>query len=508
MESSNHSALPINDFERLKSSLVSVISHELRTPLTYISASVEMLEISVGEPQMQQEVRRFLNIVAQGVKQLNAIIDDLLLFSNLERDSGQPLPSQIRKSVSLKALVYDVVNALKPSVQGKSQQLDVQVPEQLPDLTTDSGKLSEILLQLLSNAIKFTPAHGHICLKVVQAHQNILISVVDDGPGIPPEIHQQIFNPFFQREDYLIREHGGLGLGLTLAQRLCNFISAELKLESIPNQGTTFTVCLPVVNPLYEQHQEMQHLLSSMDELSQSHAQQEAHISNLKKQLLRYSEELRSAYQTNEQKQAELEHVYVDMINGFASALEARDPYTRGRSQRLASYSQLLAEALGLAPEERDLLEKGCLLCDIGYIGISDNVLHKNRDQILTEEEITHIQLHPKIGAHMLKEIQAFEPVIPLILYHHENWDGSGYPHRLQGESIPYFARIIRLLDAFDAMLSERSYRPRQTLAYAIAEINKCAGKQFDPALVTLFTSLWEAGKIQETLSFIQGDHF
>lgn len=506
MENANHPSLPLNDFERLKSSLVSVISHELRTPLTYISASVEMLEISIGDPKMQNEVKRFLNIVAQGVKQLNTIIDDLLLFSNLERDSGQSLPSQIREKVALKSLIYDVVNALKPSVQGKSQHLEVKVADDLPALTTDSGKLSEILLQLLSNAIKFTPQQGHIQLRVAQDDQTILISVTDDGPGIPPEIHQQIFNPFFQREDYLVREHGGLGLGLTLAQRLCNFISAELRVTSEPGKGSTFTLSLPIVNPLFEQHQEMESLLSSMNELSQSHAQQEAHIFNLKKQLFRYSEELRSAYQTNEQKQTELEHVYVDMMKGFASALEARDPYTKGRSQRLAHYARLLADELGLTREECDWLEKGCLLCDIGYIGIADNILHKDHDQILTEEEILHIQLHPKIGAHMLKDVRVFEHVIPLILYHHENWDGSGYPHKLKGDSIPYLARIIRLLDAFDAMISDRSYRPRQTPDYAIQEIKKCAGAQFDPGLVTLFTSLWEDGKIKNALAHIQGE--
>lgn len=494
------SANPSDEFERLKSSIVSLISHELRTPLTYVSASVEMIEMALENPQMKQDIRRFLGIIDQGVKQLNTIVDELLLFSSLEKNTPDQIAPQVRSGVDIRLLVHDILNLLAPSIAAKQLEQTLDFPAELPTLTTDSGKLSEVLLQLLTNAIKFTPNGGKIALTLAQDDQALILTVADTGPGIPPEIQEKIFMPFFQKEHYLIREHGGLGLGLTLAQRLCHFLGAQLQMSSSP-AGTTFTMRLPLPKDTGHSGPDVQKVLGQMQALSQSNAQKDEELSSLKSQLLRYTEDLHRAYQSNDQKQAEIESVYVDMIRGFAAALEARDPYTRGRSQRIAAYADLVAEALDLPAEEREWLQKGCVLCDIGYIGISDDILHKDGIRALTQEEKLHIQNHTLIGAQMVRSIKAFEPIVPLLMHHHENWNGTGYPHQLAGENIPFLARIIRIVDAFDAMLSDRSYRPRFSPDYALGEIQKCAGTQFDPELVKLFSGLWETGQLQALIA-------
>lgn len=494
------SANTSDEFERLKSSIVSLISHELRTPLTYVSASVEMIEMALENPQMKQDIRRFLGIIDQGVKQLNTIVDELLLFSSLEKNTPEQVTPQVRSGVDIRLLVNDILNLLVPSIAAKELVQTLDFPAELPTLTTDSGKLSEVLLQLVTNAIKFTPNGGQIALHLRQEGQTLVFTISDTGPGIPPEIQEKIFMPFFQKEHYLIREHGGLGLGLTLAQRLCHFLGADLKMDSSP-AGTTVTMRLPLPKDDVHSGPDVQKVLGQMQALSKSNAQKDEELSTLKSQLLRYTEDLRRAYQSNDQKQAEIESVYVDMIRGFAAALEARDPYTRGRSQRIAAYADLVAEALGLPAEEREWLQKGCVLCDIGYIGISDDILHKDGIRALTQEEKLHIQNHTLIGAQMVRSIKAFEPIVPLLMHHHENWNGTGYPHQLAGEAIPFLARIIRIVDAFDAMLSDRSYRPRFSPDYALSEIQKCAGTQFDPELVKLFSGLWETGQLQALIA-------
>lgn len=488
------------EFERLKTSLVSLLSHELRTPLTYISASIEMMEIAIEEPSMKEEMHNFLNIMARGVKQLNTIIDDLLLFSTLEKTPTNKQASQVHEGINIKDLVHDVVAALKPSLQAKKQNLSLVCNEELPELTIDSGKVSEILVQLLSNAIKFTPGEGQVSIQIILQEQHIQVDIIDSGPGIPQEIQEQIFQPFFQQENHLIREHGGLGLGLALAQRLCGSIGARLSVSSQLEQGATFTLLLPLVNTLFKQNQEMSHLLDEVRSLSQSHEKKDEHIHQLKQQLWQNAENLKSAYQSAEEKQQELDNVYIDMMKGFAAALEARDPYTKGRSQRLASYAELVATACNMKDEEKEWLRKGCLLCDIGYIGISDDILNKSGFEPLTEEEFQHIKLHPRLGMQMLKDIKAFEPLLPIIQYHHENWDGSGYPEGLKADDIPYMARIVRLVDAFDAMLSDRAYRSRFSPEYALKELHKFSGTQFDPELVNIFDQLWEDGRLKQLL--------
>lgn len=490
------------DFERLKASLVSLISHELRTPLTYISASLEMLEIAYENPDMKPEVQRFLGIIDQGVKQLNFTIDELLMFSNLE--SSPPAKPRLQMAeVDVQQLVVEVLNILKPSYQTRRQVMEVAIGEDLPPLEVDASKLSEIVLQLLSNAIKFTPTQGHIRLLVMRDGDWLQIIVSDTGPGIEAELRKRIFDPFYQQEDYLIREHGGLGLGLTLVQRLCHSIGARL--EVFPEEGlytgTNFLVKLPL--QARDSGPDLKRTLEQMQQLSQSNAEKDDQLNKLKGQLLRFTEELQTSKRSNEQKQSTLDAMYLEMMSGFAMALEVRDPYTRGRSQRIARYAELLAEEAGLDAQARTRLQQACLLCDVGYIGISDDVLHKE-NALLTEAEREHIRSHPRIGAEMLQHVRLFEPVTPLILHHHENFDGSGYPDGLAGSAIPYLSRLMRVVDAFDAMISDRSFRSRFAPEYAMEEIRKFAGSQFDPEIVKLFTKLWDSGKLQSLIASMQ----
>jgi putative nucleotidyltransferase with HDIG domain len=181
--------------------------------------------------------------------------------------------------------------------------------------------------------------------------------------------------------------------------------------------------------------------------------------------------------------EAETRSAYVGAIRALALALDARDPYTAGHSERVSALSVAIGRQMALAEEEVEILRLGALLHDIGKIGISDNVLRKPGP--LTTEEFELIKQHPGVGARILRSIPFLAPHIPIVELHHERPDGQGYPHRLRGDEIPVLARIVHVADAFDAMTSARAYRPARREAHeALRELWRHAGSQFDAEVV------------------------
>jgi diguanylate cyclase (GGDEF)-like protein/putative nucleotidyltransferase with HDIG domain len=179
-------------------------------------------------------------------------------------------------------------------------------------------------------------------------------------------------------------------------------------------------------------------------------------------------------------------------VYDVASAVEAKDPYTYGHSKKVNIYAVALAEKIGLSPDEVSVLSAAALLHDIGKVGIPDRVLNKKGK--LTKEDWEAIKAHPRLGANIIGNIPKLAAAVNSILYHHERWDGTGYPQGLKGEEIPLEARILALVDSFEAMTSARPYRPALSLEEVIAELRQGAGLQFDPKLVEVFIGVIETG--------------
>ncbi|NOZ85893.1 MAG: response regulator [Deltaproteobacteria bacterium] len=207
----------------------------------------------------------------------------------------------------------------------------------------------------------------------------------------------------------------------------------------------------------------------------------------------RENEEQRLRERVKEQKR-QLESSYLDTVMALAAALEAKDRYTQGHSERVTFYSVALAREIGLSNQEIDRLSLGGQLHDIGKIGIRETVLNKNGK--LTDKEYEHVKTHPLIGAQILGRIKSMAPILPIVRHHHERYDGAGYPDGLKGENVPLEARIVAVADAFDAMTSNRAYRSAIPLEEAIKRLVACKGTQFDPALVDVFQDLLSKGMI------------
>jgi len=179
------------------------------------------------------------------------------------------------------------------------------------------------------------------------------------------------------------------------------------------------------------------------------------------------------------------QRTYFETIRSLAYALEARDAYTRGHSERVTALALRVAEAMGLPEDEQRVLGHAGMLHDIGKIGVADAVL--NKPSLLSEEDRAIIENHPIFGGTILAPLRFLEKVQVLVKHHHERFDGRGYPEGLAGEAIPLGARIIAVCDAYDAMTSDRPYRKARSRAEAIQEIRAHAGTQFDPAVVEAF---------------------
>jgi len=193
----------------------------------------------------------------------------------------------------------------------------------------------------------------------------------------------------------------------------------------------------------------------------------------------------------------ELENAYSSTVGALITAIEAKDPYTKGHSERVAELSVKIAKQLSLPANQIEDLRRIASLHDIGKIGIPKRILLK--PDKLSDKEFKNIQEHPRIGARILKDVNFLQDLIPAVYYHHEKMDGSGYNSGLKGKNIPLFARIIALADSYDAMTSDRAYRKALTKEEVVDQLTANAGTQFDNSLVQAFLQIIDSETASET---------
>lgn len=218
-------------------------------------------------------------------------------------------------------------------------------------------------------------------------------------------------------------------------------------------------------------------------------------FNTMAEQIQRYINDLRVAVNENRE-------LFLGTVKALAEAIDGKDPYTRGHSERVKMYSVLMAEHMGLSQEEIEDIQVAALLHDVGKIGIEDRILKK--PAALTEEEYAIMKTHPEKGAKIMAEIPQMKKYIPGMYYHHECIDGRGYPLGLKGDQIPLMARIISVADTFDAMTTNRPYQRAMSPEVAVQKIWSFAGTRYDPKVVAALESALKAGKLDEVIQGYQ----
>ncbi len=206
------------------------------------------------------------------------------------------------------------------------------------------------------------------------------------------------------------------------------------------------------------------------------------------RQLQRYASDLRVTFKAERAYAEELKASYVATVRALTNAVEARDAYTGAHADRVAAYGLELARRIDPGLARNPQVEFGFLLHDVGKVAVPDAILHKADDLGAEEREL--IRRHPVVGYEIVCGVEFLAEAAQIVRHHHERWDGSGYPDRLAGEDIPLAARIFAVVDALDAITTDRPYRPGAPLARARAEITSMAGTQFDPAVVAALDAI------------------
>ena len=230
-------------------------------------------------------------------------------------------------------------------------------------------------------------------------------------------------------------------------------------------------------------------LKAEIKRLNQVTREQNFKLQDMNKNL---EEKVRDRTKQLDGKNTELRTAYIQTIRALAEAIDAKDAYTRGHSERVAVYASRIGHQMGLRKELIERIYFAGLLHDVGKIGVPDAIITKPGP--LTPEEYEEIQKHPEIGAKILEPVEFLHSIVPCVRHHHEWYDGcqSGYPHRLAGDQIPLPARVIVVADTVEAMTSDRPYRKALSIDVVIAELNKYSGTQFDPVVVDAFLRLLE----------------
>lgn len=227
----------LSQLDQLKSNFIAIASHELRTPLSVILGYASMLKEQVGGEELEQ--------VLGAALQLRNLMDDIFNLQYI--DAGKPDLRRVR--FCLAHLSKELVEEHKSLFEAKEQSVRLYLPEHNCDVIADRDSVRLVLINLISNAIKFTPASGHIDIAVSARADEVWVSVKDNGVGIPEVLQKRIFDRFFQAEPHLTRREGGLGLGLAIARELLELQNGRIWLESVEGRGSIFTFALPTANP-------------------------------------------------------------------------------------------------------------------------------------------------------------------------------------------------------------------------------------------------------------------
>jgi HD-GYP domain-containing protein (c-di-GMP phosphodiesterase class II) len=294
-----------------------------------------------------------------------------------------------------------------------------------------------------------------------------MVASFDDAQHVPKSLRSQIYS------------HGELPRDVSQLQTTARGLVAHASLQAGPLASLPGVCATQVaVQPLDHKGQRVGVLIVG------AKFGDDPDVSSYDTQLLEATSGFLGSFIDNVALYDDQDDLFMGTVQAMTAAIDAKDHYTCGHSERVALLSFMIAKAAGLSQEMCNDARIGGLVHDVGKIGVPEWVLCKPGK--LTDEEFGHIKKHPEIGYRILKGVKLLASVLPGVMHHHERWDGRGYPHKIAGEQIPLLARVIAVADTFDAMSSDRSYRKKLAREDVLAEIVRSGGTQLDPALAPL----------------------
>lgn len=530
---------------KVKSQFYASITHELRTPVNGILGNVR--ELLPGEND-DEKLRR-LQLIERCCNDMNKIIDSILDFSKLEAGKFTLEPREF----SFREMLNYVKCNYNDRIEEKGLEFSVKVWPEVPErIIADELRIIQILNNLLSNALKFT-SMGKIMVEVLKTAQEenrveLFFLVADSGIGIDEAGKEKLFQRFSQVDASISRRFGGTGLGLNICKQLAELMGGSIGVESEEGMGTTFSFSIWAEVPDTEVDRGVQKkkawILECMPEKNAALAErayQYATKENLKELEKNLSKMILSVEMGNWEK-AEM---FINMVRGltkeapkeikngvlklkmavqkgdydktteafetlerkvlYALANAAAENASFGKDyvERLSCNCRLLAQSLQLSPAFEDKISDcyvetialAAPLCDVGNISIPMEILQKKSG--LSKEERSVVKTHASIGAKLLENVNTagggsefIKMAIEIANFHHEKWDGSGYPEGRKGEEIPLSAQIVSMVSVFCALTEERSYRESCSREEALSIMKEEASERFNPDIFDIYCKI------------------
>ncbi len=460
-----HDQTERKQLEYQKIEFINIASHELRTPLASLVGLSELL-VEILDEEEVGDLEVYIRGMHEASIRLAGIVDELVNFTQLSEGSLQPSDTT---TASLSGLIADIVDQLEPQAEEKGISLTIDPSDGGMELHLNVVLLRAALHQLILNGINFNKPGGSVHVETIRSNGEVSIHVSDTGIGIPQSEIETIFQPFFQVEDHNTRHVGGLGLGLSIVQHAVSQLSGSLSVDSTLGEGSTFVLTLPIEQPTP----------------GNVVAEMQAKLDASHKQSLAYARDIRALYD-------KLQQHFIETLRAITEALEARDDYLRGHTERVTQLAVEIGREMSLSSQQLESLELGSRVHDIGKIGMPDAVLYEADG--LPEREYA-IRYHVDRGEQILSPLEFLEDALPIALSHHARYDGQGYPDGLSGEDIPLGARILAVANDFDIMTSPRPHRVPLPREEAMATIRAGAGTEWDPNVVQAFLKVMDHGE-------------
>lgn len=460
--------------KRTRENFLALLSHELRTPLTLIMGNLHILRKLHSKEEVTSTASECVMAAMEGSKRLQARIQEMLHLTTGDRSPVE--------SWDVSRTLATLVDEMEPLARGRSVRVEVENPA--IQIEGRPLRLREALSHVLKNAILFNRFGGRVA--VTSSHDDNCwhLLIEDEGRGMDALQQDRVFEPFYQAEEANTRTVDGLGLGLTLARRTVEAHRGELLVESTPGEGTRVKLRLPLTQGGSESQE-----TAPPPAALPSHPQ-------VPEALVDYAREVYQLYQAErerrlqaEEQQRITESTLVGTLVTLVRRIDPRGNLSLDQSERVLEYARAVARFLDPTLVSQPDFLYSILLYDIGKIGVTEAVLLKTGR--LDGKERAKAEAHPVIGAQILESVGALHPAIDAVRHHHERWDGSGYPDGLRGTDIPILARLIAVVDTFDAMTVDRPYRKAMSLEEARVELEKLSGKHFDPQVISAFLEAW-----------------
>lgn len=570
------------ELHRMKSQFIAAVSHELRTPLTSISAYAETLRSPTFKPEGETR-ERFLQVIYDESRRLTRIVDDILDLTTM--DAGRVRMSCRR--IDVNRVLSDAMDVIQPLAADKKIEVTI-VESEIAHVHADPDLLKQLIMNLLENAVKFTQESGHVTVSIESDATAIRLVVKDDGPGIPQDKLDAIFERFYQLDGSNARSHGGSGLGLAICRSIATWHDGRIWAESGESDGSRFVVSLPRVRATSrtraaeptvddartDPHRIPELLIEMIAEVMRAESVSLMLLEPSGTELFiqaalglpdeairevrvavgedisgtvaasgttllipdldqddRFSDSPRKdqyrtrslisvpitvrgsvigvvnvtnkipggAFNEHDRRLLEILAKRVALVlNKLREHGDSRDDVQRMEDAMRGvidvrrhyfspgeSFSEIVLEVcqeLGLDDEQAARIHYASILRDVGMTRLPEGTYKKPAQLSVRDREM--IRRHPEDGARVLRSIEFLPDVFDIILAHHEEPDGSGYPRGLTDGGIPLGAKILAVVDAYDSLRSGRPYRAAVAEEIALDEVRRHVGKQFDPDVV------------------------